>query len=355
MNSDWTPSMEEIATALDPQTLHLMLFPTEDCNFRCTYCFEDHILGRMAPELVEGIKKLIDRRMDSIGHLRLSWFGGEPLMAKNIVFDISEFVHRTCQEKGVDYLGDMTTNGYFLTPQVMERLSAAGQRYFHISLDGVGEAHDRTRPLSSGKGTFDRIWSNLTALRDSPYAFTITIRIHYGMPTAGETEALCRRINRHFGGDSRFRVNLQRIADLGGESSGKFEPIPVSEGLQLARYLVDLMPDIHISDPDTSDNGICYAAQPNSLLIRTNGRISKCAVNLNDPRNTVGHIDAEGRLHIDKQRLHPWMQGFETFDPTLLTCPYSGIRNNPSLRDVPTGEFPIPVVAEPLRAAGGGR
>ena len=354
MRSDWLPSQDDIASALDPQTLHLMIFPTEDCNFRCTYCFEDHVPGRMKPELVEGIKKLIDRRVEDLYLLRLAWFGGEPLMAKNIVFDICEFAYRRCQEKEVIYAGEMTTNGYFLTPAVMERLSAAGQRHFHVSLDGIGEAHNRTRPLSSGKGTFDRIWNNLTALRDSPYEFDVEMRVHYGMPAADETEALCRRLNAHFGGDPRFRIILQRIADLGGENSGKFEPIPLSEGLRLSRKLVEVMPDIVVADPDTAEDGICYAARPNSLLIRTDGRISKCAVNLKDPRNTVGHIDDDGRLHIDAQYLQRWMQGFGDMNAEKLSCPYTGISNDPYPKVVPTESFSIPVVAEPSRKMTGG-
>lgn len=353
MTSETFPTQEEIVTALNPRTLHLMVFPTENCNFRCTYCFEEHIRGRMHPELVGGIKKLIDGRLDDLEHLHFSWFGGEPLMARDVIFDIAEFAHRRCKEAGVGLSSDMTTNGYFLTTAVMQRLSAAGQRQFHISLDGIGAAHDRTRPLASGKGTFDRIWKNLTALRDSSLEFKVELRVHFGTPVTDETEALCRHINQHFGGDSRFSVILQRIADLGGPNAGKFQPIPIEESLRRARDLVGVMPDIAVADPDTAEEGICYAAKPNSLLIRTDGRIGKCAVNLEDPRNTVGRLDAKGELHIDGSRLQPWMEGFGDFDPGLLSCPFTGVRNTAYPEETPAASYPIRLVGEVRRAAGG--
>lgn len=320
------PTRNDLALALDPRALYLMVLPTENCNFRCTYCYEDHVPGKMRPEVVAGIRKLIDRRLEDISILQLSWFGGEPLLAKEVVFEICEFAHRRCRERGVEFLiGSMTTNGYFLSVPVMERLSAANQKHFHISLDGYGVVHNRTRPLASGKGTFERIWNNLKLLRHSQLDFDILLRLHFGMVDIVESEALCRALNTEFGGDQRFRVLPQRIADLGGENSGKLNPLPVDEAMQVSRHLVSLMPDIPGPNVDTAEEGICYAAQPNHLLIRPDGRIGKCAVNLRDPRNTVGHIDGDGHLHVDNQRLQPWLHGYRDLDPDLLTCPYGAV------------------------------
>ena len=39
--------------------LHLILMPTEQCNFRCTYCYEDFAHDRMSPRVVAGIKRLL--------------------------------------------------------------------------------------------------------------------------------------------------------------------------------------------------------------------------------------------------------------------------------------------------------
>src|SRR3712207_7092344 len=39
-------------------TLFRSLLASEDCNFRCTYCYEDFARGTMQPEVREGIKAM---------------------------------------------------------------------------------------------------------------------------------------------------------------------------------------------------------------------------------------------------------------------------------------------------------
>jgi molybdenum cofactor biosynthesis enzyme MoaA len=38
----------QIASTLSNRIQQLILLPTERCNFRCTYCYEDFVLGRMS-------------------------------------------------------------------------------------------------------------------------------------------------------------------------------------------------------------------------------------------------------------------------------------------------------------------
>ena len=40
----------QIAAAISPRIQELILLPTEKCNFRCTYCYEDFELGKMSEE-----------------------------------------------------------------------------------------------------------------------------------------------------------------------------------------------------------------------------------------------------------------------------------------------------------------
>jgi len=332
MDTQEFPSKQELAIALSPRALKLMILPTEQCNFRCVYCYQDFQDGKMQPKLVEGIKRLIDRRMEDITYIALSWFGGEPLVAKDIVFEIAEHVDRRCREHGVTHSrGVMTTNGYLLTPSVMERLTKANQTYFQISLDGLGETHNLSRPLMSGKGSFDTLWNNLLQLRQSDYDFEIELRLHFGGCELTETEALCREINRQFGGDKRFTVYVKCIENYGGPNSDKITPLAREIAEQTSEHLLTLLPDLvtsHMYQKQMRE--ICYAAHPNNLLIRADGRIGKCALALKDPCNTIGHLDGDGRLHIDNERFKPWIAGFKELDEELLTCPYNGIANTPA-------------------------
>ena len=81
-----------LLSCLSNESLHLVLFPTEACNFRCVYCYEDFRLGRMEPWVVSGVKGLVARRAPGLRNLFLSWFGGEPLLAPDIIEDVMAHV-----------------------------------------------------------------------------------------------------------------------------------------------------------------------------------------------------------------------------------------------------------------------
>lgn len=131
---------EQIASAFSQRRLNLILFPTERCNLRCVYCYEDFQVGRMRPDVVSAIKALLDRRSADLDALDLSWFGGEPLLAKDIVYDLSEYAQQRAKA-GLSYRANMTTNGYLLDVDTASRLVALGVTFFQISLDGFGAQH----------------------------------------------------------------------------------------------------------------------------------------------------------------------------------------------------------------------
>ena len=112
----------EILEALSSRSFELSINPTEHCNFRCSYCYEDFAIGRMRPEIVGGIKKLLARKVPGLRHLRLSWFGGEPLLAANICLDIAGYAMQLCTTHGAQLSGGITTNGSLLDTALAEKL-----------------------------------------------------------------------------------------------------------------------------------------------------------------------------------------------------------------------------------------
>src|SRR5262245_31032656 len=47
---------QEMCISLANNILQLILMPTEACNFRCTYCYEDFRYQSMHPDVVLGVK-----------------------------------------------------------------------------------------------------------------------------------------------------------------------------------------------------------------------------------------------------------------------------------------------------------
>ncbi|HKQ18883.1 MAG TPA: radical SAM protein [Candidatus Eisenbacteria bacterium] len=316
----------EIQLCIDNRELHLILLPTEACNFRCVYCYESFRFKRMEPWVVEGVKRLLSRRAADLNALSISWFGGEPLLALDVMEDVLRHVGGLRREfPSLRFTSDATTNASLLTRPVMERLVALGVRRYQVTFDGPRECHDRKRVLAGGRGTFDRIWGNLLALKASEAAFSIMVRVHVDRENFDAIESFLQEYRRAFGDDPRFEIFIRGLSRLGGSNDASLRILEGEEGTRSIENLRARAVALGLRQKQMKlENSICYAARANSFVVRANGNLNKCTVALENPRNVVGRIHADGRLAIDKAVMIPWMRGLRSGDRQELQCPMRG-------------------------------
>jgi uncharacterized protein len=311
------------AFAFDPRRLKLTLLPTEQCNFRCRYCYEDFKIGKMTPRVVNAVTSLLQSRVSTLNRLEIGWFGGEPLVAPEIVRDIQSHAFELCNQNDVSLHTSMTTNGYLLNADLFRNLHAIGIRHYQISLDGKAEEHNKNRILASGAGTFERIWSNLLAAAATDLPFSIMLRIHITAQNQETIEAFVDDCATAFGSDPRFSFFFKRIANLGG--SGEVRSVIPNKETGAALY--NRLRAKYSAKPESYDDfSVCYAAQPNAFVIRADGRLAKCTVAFGAKSNHVGDLDEHGEMSTDIERLNRWFQGFTTLDVSALTCPLGTLR-----------------------------
>ncbi|KAM3102286.1 radical SAM protein [Phormidesmis sp. 146-12] len=320
-------NLAKIAEASN-RNFHLILMPTEKCNFRCTYCYEDFVMGRMKQETILGVKALLERRCVDLDYLNIAWFGGEPLIAKDIVLEISSYATTLARRyPRLRYESDMTTNGYLLDYNTAKALADVGVRCYQVSLDGSREIHDKSRIRADGSSTYDQIWSNLLALRDSSLFFHVRLRIHFTVDTLALLAPLIEDIKKEFIDDSRFSVFFKAIEQLGGANDASIKTFPEAEKKKainsLETKLYGKSPTLERSSFQAED--VCYASRLNSLVVRSNGDIGKCTVALYDERNKIGLLQPDGTLKLTPGRLAPWVRGIETLDLETLSCPLVGL------------------------------
>lgn len=167
----------------------LTICPTMGCNFDCPYCFENHKMGKMSQKTQDDVVALAERMLavSQKKALSITWFGGEPLLAPDVIEALSGRLMALCDEKGAEYSAGIITNGYLLTQENADLLAKCKVKSAQITLDGVGEAHDKTRHLAGGGATFHRITDNL---RQGKIDFRVNIRHNVHAENFGEVEVL---------------------------------------------------------------------------------------------------------------------------------------------------------------------
>lgn len=314
----------QISEAFSNKKMSLIIFPTEKCNFRCTYCYERFDVGKMSDKIICSIKNLVKNKTD-LNSLDVSWFGGEPMVAKSVVLELSNYFQSHCLDKDIAFTSGMTTNGYFLNIDNLSALLAAGINQFQISFDGDIDVHNTTRRLANGSGTFEEIWNNLVNAKKRTEAFHIILRIHVSADNLDSMPDFLKKLGETFLSDDRFSVNIHPVEALGGNDEST-NLLPKAKQSEVLNSLNDIIrPWNPISHDYFDESYICYAAKPNSFAIRANGRLAKCTVALYDDRNDIGYLDTDGTIVIDNEKHRHWLKGWQTGDASLLGCPIGGL------------------------------
>jgi uncharacterized protein len=328
-----TPFEKALGPALDPTRWHLILLPTEKCNFRCSYCYEDFAIGRMPPAVVAGVKALIRHKAPALREMHLGWFGGEPLLGRTIVEEITGFAREEMEKVGqaAAFSSSMTTNGFLLDRATFEKLVGLGVSSYQISLDGDAEAHDRTRVRLGKRPSFDTIWRNLVELREAAAThFDILLRVHLTADNIPSVERLLDMIDATFGEDRRFRVALKPVGLYGKPGADHPRMLHGDDkhaALQRLQARVRRRPvsGIGAAEAVEAPVSICYAARPNSLVVRADGTLAKCTVAFADARNAIGRLREDGTLDITQDRLAAWLAPLSGNNRAHLGCPYTAL------------------------------
>lgn len=158
----------------------IVIAPTQNCNFGCKYCYEKEVIQSkyMNEDIQKVLIKYVEENLVPSGELHVCWYGGEPLMALDIIESLSKKFLELCKEKNITYYADMITNGYLLEEEVAERLVRCEISQIQITIDGNEELHNRRRPLTNGEGTYKTIWNNLVMMQKFKNNIKIVLRVN---------------------------------------------------------------------------------------------------------------------------------------------------------------------------------
>ncbi len=145
-------------------TLHL----TERCNMDCIYCIHEKHPRRMSEEILHAACDLIFSKGTSAG---LCFFGGEPLLEKDLICEALDYCQSLSQKTGIPFRCKMTTNGTRLDETFLRRAKLAGMT-IGMSFDGL--AQEISRPYADGSSSLaDAENAAKLLLQEMPHSYAM--------------------------------------------------------------------------------------------------------------------------------------------------------------------------------------
>lgn len=289
--------------------LQLTILTTNACNFNCTYCYQDHLNAFMNVKTANNICQFIDNKIsDGFKKLYISWFGGEPLITKKLIIEMSQKIKKIASKNRVAYFGQMTTNGYELDLPTFKELISNHILSYSITVDGTSEIHNKQRPHKYNADSYHVIMTNLYNISKNVVTnrFTIDVRTNISSNGLDEYLKFVSEFKALFSGDKRFRLVPEPIKEWGDDKQ-------IGDIIPATSQVYDLYEKIAMMKVPVTNylnferaNHICVAPSANGYVIDWEGNIHKCDMDIFREKyyekNCIGKIVKDGSESIDDEK-----------------------------------------------------
>ena len=165
----------------DVSTRSLSLAIAQKCNLGCTYCYaqEGNFGSKNKDMSAEVAFKSVDLLFSDVSEgetVNLAFLGGEPLTNRKLLRECTQRAAALAEIKRVPINFSITTNGTLVTPEDGEFFERYGFSVT-VSLDGVGEVHNRLRAFKSGNESYERILKNIRPLLEMQRDMQVSARV----------------------------------------------------------------------------------------------------------------------------------------------------------------------------------
>ncbi len=328
--------------------LYLTIMPTYGCNFRCIYCYENQCDSRtdnfpsisMGDDVQASIIRYVKKKLSEHYCLVVEWHGGEPLLRTDIIDSLSQKLISVAMRSGKPYVATITTNGYYLTEDVVKLMLKNHVVKFHVTVDGFSWNHDYYRPDSNNNPTFKIVMDNLLRIKHKikQKNFHVVLRTNVTQRFLPYLGRWLEYLSENFSDDKRFQIYIKMVEDKGGNAVKKIASDLLKSEDVMYRVMVDSkyknnyeyyfssIQSLFGSFDDIYDMLIsseyyldyspfyyhlisrgCISSSRNTYVIAPDCTIMKCTVGLDKDENKVGYITEKGEAIIDYYKLSKWI------------------------------------------------
>lgn len=275
--------------------LHLIIATTLDCQFRCTYCYEDHPKIYMDKIVKQEIINLIHKYAESGKNISIVWYGGEPMLDFISIEEMTAEIKGICNRYGVSYEASMISNGQLFDDSSILKLDDLSIKSVQITLDGMKEFHEKRRPMIDNSESFERIISNIVNMDKNSNA-QVHIRVNVDKDNINSAYELVDYLSALVLVD--IDMNLGMMKEFGCEhscgncNSNLFTMKDFAEEfLEFRDYLEchGFYNAISKMQPEYKVNS-CTMDAPDSYVIDPNGYVYKCISKVGQREQSIGNV-----------------------------------------------------------------
>ena len=276
--------------------LKLVIAPTLECNFRCGYCFEEHKDIYMSLQVQDALINYVRKKI-SLGGIKtfsVVWYGGEPLLRKDIISRLSEAFIEACMSNRVRYSASIITNGYLVDEETAHMLKHCGITFAQVTIDGTPEIHNARRPLrdSPGEDTYSRIIESINFLGDAGISVSVRINVD------SENVSYCERTTAKLAEDIHHRnttsvspghvfsyeENSGRCISKNDYAQVRFDCLKLCIKHNFSITSGSIFPKLRAS--------YCTATMPYVFVIDPEGLVYKCWNDIGIEAYSIGDVDS---------------------------------------------------------------
>lgn len=300
-------------------SLGLTIAPTSDCNFRCVYCYEKDIIRPviMSENIQNKVVDFVRSKAKSIDHLIISWYGGEPLLALNIIEDLTKRFLEICEEHKIRYDAGIVTNGYLLTFNTVARFKNLKISSIQVTLDGSPDEHNKRRPLINGKPTFDKILTNLREIKKI-LPCNVSIRVNTDKHNVDQVDDILSAIKKNEL-ENFVHTYLARVENSNNSyndtscfQSNEFSKIDYDFKIRNELDMVNSFPKLIYN--------VCTADSQNGFVINADGSMYKCWDDIGISKRCIGNLLEQDVYNVST--LLEYMLYDPTQDEECRNCKY---------------------------------
>lgn len=244
-----------------------VIMTTLDCNARCFYCYEKGISRiSMTEEIAIATSEYIQHH--STHNVKLTWFGGEPLL-NTVIIDL---ICKQLNDSGIQYFSHIITNGVLITKDMVDKaINMWKVKRVQITLDGTEQVYLRAKAFVNSKGTeFQSVLDNIDLLLKSKIA--VNIRLNQDEYNTKDLLALVILLHKRFGDDPFLTVYNHLLFDFDGDYTQ--DQIDCYYQLKKKLSIFGYLKVYKL--PNGMNNHQCMADSNHALVITPSGLIGKC-------------------------------------------------------------------------------